>query len=44
MDAGKITEAGTHEELMAKGAMYFDMVERQRKSMAGEGIVQAVLK
>src|SRR5207247_3076807 len=44
MDAGRIIEAGTHEELMARGAMYFDMVERQRKSMAGEGVVQAVLK
>ena len=33
MDAGRIIEAGTHEELMARGAMYFDMVERQRKSI-----------
>jgi len=34
LDAGKIVEVGTHEELMANHAMYFDMVERQRKSMA----------
>ena len=38
MDAGRIVEVGTHEELMARGAMYFEMVERQRRSMGSEGI------
>jgi ATP-binding cassette subfamily B protein/subfamily B ATP-binding cassette protein MsbA len=32
MDEGRIVEAGTHETLMAKQGLYYDMVERQRKS------------
>jgi ATP-binding cassette subfamily B protein/subfamily B ATP-binding cassette protein MsbA len=33
MEAGRIVEVGAHDELMARGGMYFDMVERQRRSM-----------
>jgi ATP-binding cassette subfamily B protein/subfamily B ATP-binding cassette protein MsbA len=33
MEDGRIRETGTHEELMARGGAYFDMVERQRRSM-----------
>jgi ATP-binding cassette subfamily B protein len=33
MEAGRIVEVGGHEELMSGGGMYFDMVERQRRSM-----------
>jgi ATP-binding cassette subfamily B protein/subfamily B ATP-binding cassette protein MsbA len=33
MDEGRIVEVGGHEELMARGGMYYDMVERQRRSM-----------
>jgi ATP-binding cassette subfamily B protein len=33
MDEGRIVEVGGHEELMARGGMYFEMVERQRRSM-----------
>jgi ATP-binding cassette subfamily B protein len=44
MDAGKIVEVGRHEDLMTKGGMYFDMVERQRKSMGVEGLVSDVIK
>jgi ATP-binding cassette subfamily B protein/subfamily B ATP-binding cassette protein MsbA len=36
MDAGRIVETGGHEELMSRGGMYYDMVERQRRSMSGE--------
>jgi ATP-binding cassette subfamily B protein/subfamily B ATP-binding cassette protein MsbA len=33
MDGGRIVEVGGHEELMARGGSYFEMVERQRRSM-----------
>jgi len=37
MEKGKIIEAGPHDQLMSAGGAYFEMVERQRKSMtAGE--------
>jgi ATP-binding cassette subfamily B protein len=29
IDKGEIIERGTHEELVAKGGMYFDLYERQ---------------
>ena len=32
MDQGSIVESGTHEDLIARPAYYFDMVERQRLS------------
>jgi len=32
MDEGKIVEVGTHESLMARQGLYYDMVERQRRS------------
>jgi ATP-binding cassette subfamily B protein/subfamily B ATP-binding cassette protein MsbA len=35
MDGGRLVEAGGHEELMARGGMYAEMVERQRRSMGG---------
>ena len=42
MEAGRIVEVGGHEELMARGGMYFDMVERQRRSMnAGAAFLSA---
>src|SRR5207244_6633152 len=34
MDAGRIVERGTHEELMRARGMYFEMVTRQREAMA----------
>src|SRR5262249_42081652 len=34
MDAGRIVERGTHEELMRARGMYFQMVNRQREAMA----------
>ena len=33
MEKGRITETGSHEELMSRGGAYFEMVERQRRSM-----------
>ena len=33
MDAGRIIEVGTHEDLVDKRGFYFDMVERQRTSL-----------
>jgi ATP-binding cassette, subfamily B, bacterial len=33
MEDGRITEVGGHEELMSRGGSYYEMVERQRKSM-----------
>jgi ATP-binding cassette subfamily B protein/subfamily B ATP-binding cassette protein MsbA len=33
MDAGRIVETGTHDELMDRRGFYFEMVERQRRSM-----------
>jgi ATP-binding cassette subfamily B protein/subfamily B ATP-binding cassette protein MsbA len=32
MDAGRIVETGTHEELLSRRGLYFEMVERQRRS------------
>lgn len=32
LDEGQIRETGTHEELLARRGMYYDMVERQRRS------------
>ncbi|MDX2050967.1 MAG: ABC transporter ATP-binding protein [Polyangiaceae bacterium] len=37
MDGGRIEELGTHDELMKKRGMYFQMVERQRqRELSGE--------
>jgi ATP-binding cassette subfamily B protein/subfamily B ATP-binding cassette protein MsbA len=33
MEEGQIVEVGGHEELMARGGAYYEMVERQRRSM-----------
>jgi ATP-binding cassette subfamily B protein len=41
MDRGRIFEMGSHDELMDRGGMYFEMVQRQRESFEwgrGEGI------
>ena len=32
MDDGRVVETGTHDELVERRGLYFDMVERQRKS------------
>jgi ATP-binding cassette subfamily B protein/subfamily B ATP-binding cassette protein MsbA len=37
MDGGRIVETGKHEELMSKRGLYYDMVERQRRSMNVNG-------
>ncbi|HEY7119651.1 MAG TPA: ABC transporter ATP-binding protein [Tepidisphaeraceae bacterium] len=37
MEEGRIVEVGGHEELMARGGMYYEMVERQRRSMGVGG-------
>jgi ATP-binding cassette subfamily B protein/subfamily B ATP-binding cassette protein MsbA len=37
MDQGRIVETGSHDELMSKGGMYAEMVERQRRSMGVNG-------
>ena len=37
MDDGRITERGTHDELMARRGTYYDMVVRQMAS-AGENV------
>jgi ATP-binding cassette, subfamily B, bacterial len=34
MDQGRIVEIGNHEQLMARGRMYYDMIERQRQFAA----------
>jgi ATP-binding cassette subfamily B protein/subfamily B ATP-binding cassette protein MsbA len=41
MDAGRIVETGTHDELMARRQMYFEMVERQRQSMVAADALAA---
>jgi ATP-binding cassette, subfamily B, bacterial len=38
IDAGQIIEVGRHDELMERRGLYFEMVERQRKSMGGENL------
>jgi ATP-binding cassette subfamily B protein len=42
MEEGAITERGTHEELMAKRGVYFEMVQRQAESQADAA--EAVLR
>ncbi len=36
MDGGRIIETGTHDELLAKGGLYFEMVTRQQAAMSSE--------
>jgi ATP-binding cassette, subfamily B, bacterial len=43
MDQGRIVETGTHEELMSRGGMYAEMVERQRNSMGVNGELAEVV-
>jgi len=40
MEAGRIVERGTHDELMRARGVYFEMVTRQREAMAAveEGV------
>jgi ABC-type multidrug transport system fused ATPase/permease subunit len=33
MENGRITESGDHHALMARGGSYYEMVERQRRSI-----------
>jgi ABC-type multidrug transport system fused ATPase/permease subunit len=39
MEAGQIVERGTHEELIARRGMYYDMVTRQRDAMASDALL-----
>jgi len=38
IDHGQVAEVGAHEQLMARGGMYADMVNRQRQFAAADGI------
>jgi ABC-type transport system involved in cytochrome bd biosynthesis fused ATPase/permease subunit len=40
LDAGRIAERGTHEELMAAGGMYHDMVTRQMDPRPSRGAAE----
>lgn len=40
LDCGRIVQTGTHEQLVADGGMYAQMVERQRGVFATDGSVQ----
>ena len=37
IDNGRIVETGRHDELMSNRGLYFEMVERQRRSMGVDG-------
>src|SRR5213082_2338363 len=37
MDTGRIVETGKHDDLMQRRGMYYEMVERQRRSMGVDG-------
>jgi ABC-type multidrug transport system fused ATPase/permease subunit len=41
MEDGRITERGTHEELMRARGQYYEMVKRQMESTAQESAVLA---
>ncbi len=39
MESGRIVERGTHEELIARRGMYYDMVARQREAMESDALL-----
>lgn len=41
MDAGRIVEQGTHEDLLARQGLYYEMVARQRDAMLSESLLDA---
>ena len=45
MDEGRVVETGTHEQLVERRGLYFEMVERQRQSfgLAPDGLAPAGL-
>ena len=44
IDAGRIVEIGTHDELLERRGLYFEMVERQRRSMGSLAEAEVINK
>jgi ATP-binding cassette subfamily B protein len=44
LENGRLTEAGTHQELIARRGAYFSLMELQTKALAMRGVIDKIRK